>query len=60
MIDLLNRIKKIISNYLLSKRTKSQYRKSKIIPFSKSKKAALLFDATSSEAISSIKILLKF
>jgi hypothetical protein len=60
MIDLLNRIKKIISNYLLSKKTKSQYRKSKIIPFSKSKKAALLFDATSLEAISSIKILLKF
>ena len=60
MIDLLNRIKKIISNYLLSKRTKKPiYRKSKIIPFSKSKKAALLFDATSSEAISSIKILLE-
>ena len=60
MIDLLNRIKKIISNYLLSKRIKNLHRKSKIIPFSKSKKAALLFDATSSEAISSIKILLKF
>lgn len=60
MIDLLYTIKKITSNYILSRQSKNQHRNSKIIPFVNAKKVALLFDATSSKAISTIKILLKF